>query len=189
MFKQLVRKNRSYRRFDGTVRISKLQINQLVGLARLCPSAGNLQQLRYYCSIAPKTNTLIFQHVSWAAYLEDWPGPLHGERPTAYIVLLGPKDISKHLLIDTGIAAQTITLGATEMGLGGCQLASFDKEELHSALNLPDELEIVLVLALGKPVEQVVIEKVTDPDDIEYWNDEFEIHHVPKRALKDLIVK
>jgi nitroreductase len=188
MLKKLVKQNRSYRRFDGTVRITKKQINQLLDLARLCPSAGNLQLLRYFYSITPKTNALIFQHVSWAAYLKDWDGPLHGEQPTAYIVVLGPVKIFKHLLIDTGIAAQTILLGATELGLGGCQLASFQQKELHKVLNLPKELEILLVLALGKPVEQVVIEKVTDPEDIEYWRDEYEIHHVPKRALKDIII-
>ncbi len=188
MLKQLVKKTRSYRRFDGTVRINKTQIRQLINLARLCPSAANLQQIRYYYSITHNTNDIIFKNVSWAAYLKDWNGPKHGEQPTAYVVMLGPKNISKHLLIDTGIAAQTIMLGATELGLGGCQLASFRKDELHQALELPAELEIILILALGKPVEQVVVEKVIDPEDIEYWRDEFEVHHVPKRALKDLII-
>ena len=188
MLKQLVKTNRSYRRFDGSVKISKKQINVMLNLARLCPSAANLQQLRFFYSITKKTNELIYQHLSWAAYLKDWHGPKHGERPTGYIILLGPKNISKHLLIDTGIAAQTILLGATEMGLGGCQIASVKKDELHKELDLPQNLEIILVLALGKPVEQVVIEKVIDPDDIEYWHDEFEVHHVPKRALKDLII-
>jgi len=188
MFKNLVKKNRSYRRFDGSVKISKKQIRQLLELARLCPSAANLQQLRYYFSILKKTNDIIYQHISWAAYLKDWHGPKHGERPTGYIIMLGPVIISKHLLMDTGIAAQTILLGATEMGLGGCQMASVKKDELHKALSLPQDLEIILVLALGKPVEQVVIEKVIDPDDIEYYRDEFEVHHVPKRSLKDLII-
>ena len=121
--------------------------------------------------------------------MKDWEGPQHGERPTGYIIILGPAKVSKHLLIDTGIVSQTILLGAAEMGLGGCQVASVKKEDLHLALNLPASLEIILVIALGKPVEQVVIEKVVDPDDIEYWRDEFEIHHVPKRALKDLIIR
>jgi nitroreductase len=188
MLKKLVRQNRSYRRFDGTVKITKKQINQMLELARLCPSAANLQQLRFFYSITPKLNALIFPHLSWAAYLKDWSGPKHGEQPTGYILILGPVKISKHLLIDVGIAAQTILLGATELGLGGCQIASIDKHKLHKALNLPADLEVILVLALGRPVEQVVIEKVIDPEDIEYWRDEFEVHHVPKRALKDLII-
>jgi nitroreductase len=92
------------------------------------------------------------------------------------------------MLMDVGIAAHTILLGAAELGMGGCQIASADKDELHKLLNLPESLAIMLVLALGKPVEQVVIEKVIDPDDIEYWRDEYYVHHVPKRALKDIII-
>jgi nitroreductase len=188
MLKQLVRKNRSYRRFDESIKLNKKQINQMLNLARICPSAANLQQLRYYYSISKKTNDIIFNNISWAAYLKDWHGPKNGERPTGYIILLGPSQISKHLLIDTGIAAQTILLGATEQGLGGCQIASFKKDELQKALCLPNNLEIILVIALGKPVEQIVLEKVIDPDDIEYYRDEFEVHHVPKRALRDLLI-
>lgn len=188
MFKKLLKANRSYRRFDESIRITKKQITSLIDLTRFCPSAGNLQQLRYFYSIDKKINKLIFPWLSWGAYLREWNGPQDGERPTAYIIMLGPKDISKHLLMDTGIAAQTMLLGAVELGLGGCQIASARKDELHDALNLPPDLEIILVLAIGKPAEQVVIEKVIDPEDIEYWRDEFSVHHVPKRALKDIIV-
>lgn len=188
MFKKLLKANRSFRRFDESVRITKKQVTQLIDLTRFCPSAGNMQQLRYFYSIDKHTNKLIFPLLSWAAYLRDWDGPLDGERPTAYIILLGPTDISRHMCMDTGIAAHTILLGAAELGLGGCQIASAHKEKLHIALKLPPELEIILVLAIGKPAEQVVLEKVIDPEDIEYWRDEFSVHHVPKRALKDIIV-
>jgi nitroreductase len=188
MFKKLMKANRSFRRFDESVRLSKKQITGLIDLTRFCPSAGNLQQLRYFYSIDKRTNQIIFPQLAWAAYLREWDGPLDGERPTAYIVMLGPKEISKYLLIDTGIAAQTILLGAVEMGFGGCQIASAKKDELHKALALPDHLEVILVLAIGKPVEQIVLEKVIDPEDIEYWRDEFAVHHVPKRALKDIII-
>jgi len=188
LLKQLVRNNRSYRRFDASVKITKRQIYQLINLARLCPSAANQQNLRFFYSINPDDNAIIFQHVAWAAYLKDWHGPKPAERPSAYILILGPKNISQNTLIDTGIAAQTILLGATEIGLGGCMLGSARKEELHEALNLPSDLEIILGIALGKPAEKVVLEKVTDPDNIQYWRDESGVHHVPKRALKDLII-
>lgn len=188
MLKKLLKTNRSIRRFDESIRITKKQITSLIDLSRFCPSAGNLQQIKYFFSIDKKTNKLIFPLLSWAAYLRTWDGPLDGERPTAYIIMLGPRDVSKHHLIDVGIAAHTILLGAVEMGLGGCQIASAQKDELHEALSLPDDLEIMLVLALGKPAEQVVIEKIVDPDDVEYWRDEFSVHHVPKRALKDIII-
>ncbi|MBM4404294.1 MAG: nitroreductase, partial [Candidatus Cloacimonetes bacterium] len=59
---------------------------------------------------------------------------------------------------------------------------------LHSKLHLPEELDILLVVALGKPAEKVMIDEVSDPDDMEYWRDEDDVHHVPKRSLDDLII-
>ncbi|MGI6197630.1 MAG: nitroreductase family protein, partial [Candidatus Cloacimonadaceae bacterium] len=81
-----------------------------------------------------------------------------------------------------------ILLGAAEKGLGGCILGSVNRQEIQERLGIPEGMEVSLVLALGKPAEKVVIEDVTDPDDIEYWRDPDNVHHVPKRALDDLII-
>ncbi len=188
MFRELVAMNRSYRRFVADVPVTAEQMTSLIGLARLCPSAANLQQLRFYFSVEKHTNEIIFPHLSWAGYLRYWDGPDLHERPSGYIIILSPVSFTKFHLIDAGIMAQTMLLGAVEMGLGGCQIASVKKAELHSELKLPDELEIVLVLAIGKPGEQVVVEDITDPDDVEYWRDAEGVHHVPKRSVTDLII-
>lgn len=66
-------------------------------------------------------------------------------------------------------------------------IGSVQREPLRRALNLPERYEILLVLALGKPVETVVLEAAKDGD-IRYWRDEHGIHHVPKRSLKDVWV-
>ena len=79
-------------------------------------------------------------------------------------------------------------LGATEAGLGGCIIASIKREELSNELSIPDNFEILLVLALGKPVENVIIEDIKD-DDVKYWRDSNNNHHVPKRSLNELIIK
>jgi len=138
---------------------------------------------------APKRCEQIFPHLKWAAYLNYWDGPSAGERPSAYIIILAPANATKFHHIDTGIAAQTMLLGATELGFGGCMMASLDKTSIQAAFFLPPELEISLVIALGKPVETVVIEDVTDQDDIEYWRDDQGVHHVPKRTLSELILE
>ncbi|MBM4404078.1 MAG: nitroreductase family protein, partial [Candidatus Cloacimonetes bacterium] len=183
MLKDLIRSNRSYRRFDARHLIDQDTLTDLIALARLSASAGNLQNLRFYLSCTPQTNDVIFPHLRWAAYLRYWKGPAEEERPTAYILLLGPEQVSKFHHYDAGIAAQSITLGAAEKSLGACLIASFDREELHSKLHLPEELDILLVVALGKPAEKVMIDEVSDPDDMEYWRDEDDVHHVPKRSL------
>lgn len=188
MIDDLVRKSRSYRRFYQDAAIGVETLRELVGLAILSPSAANLQPLKYLLSCDPQKNGLVFSHLAWAAYLKDWPGPEEGERPSAYIIILGDAEISKSIGCDHGIAAQTILLGATEKGLGGCMLASIQKQALRNDLNIPSRYEILLVVALGKPKETVIIETVGPDGDIKYWRDSEGMHHVPKRPLDEIII-
>lgn len=188
MLYDLIRKNRSYRRFDETYLIDETTLRELVELARLSPSAANRQPLKYRLITDAETRAKVFPLLRWAGYLKTWPGPAEGERPTAYIVVLGDTSITPNVGVDPGIAMQSIMLGATEKGLGGCIIASFDKEALRQMLQVPERYELLYVLALGKPVEQVVIETVGPEGDIKYWRDEQQVHHVPKRSLDELIV-
>jgi nitroreductase len=188
MLKELVLKNRSYRRFDQSKEISKETLLELVDLARNSPSGRNLQTLKYFLSVDKTLNSKIFPTLSWAGYLKDWDGPEEAERPSAYIVMLEDGLVGKNLVHDQGIAAQTILLGATEKGLGGCMIYTIKRKELAEILNLNEHIEVVLVLALGVPVEKVIIEPLPANGDIKYWRDENHVHHVPKRSLKDIVI-
>ncbi len=188
MIADLVRSNRTCRRFDEHHRISDKTLTDLVDLARLTASAGNLQPLRYILSSAPAINQKIFACLKWAGYLKDWDGPGPGERPAAYIVVLNDTRISANVDCDHGIASQSIMLGAREQGLAGCILAAINHPKLCKALDIPAEYKVLLVLAMGKPVEEVVIEQTREDGDIRYWRDDRNRHHVPKRRLKDIII-
>lgn len=188
MIRDLIMKNRSCRRFYQEVAIGLETLRELVALARLSSSAGNLQPLKYILSCDPQKNALIFPHLAWAGYLKDWPGPREGERPSAYIIILGDTEISKSFGCDQGISAQSILLGATEKGLGGCIIGSVQRQELRRALSIPSRYEILLVLALGKPGETIVTETVGPDGDIRYRRDSDGVHHVPKRPLDDIII-
>jgi len=184
----LVVRNRSYRRFDESHAVSRVALIELLDTARFTASAANRQPLRYILSADPETNAKIFPCLAWAAYLKDWDGPAPGERPTAYLVLLIDESVSKDWWCDDGIAAQTILLGAVERGLGGCMFGAIQKEKLRAALQIPEHLKIRLVIALGKPVETVVLEDLPPGGDVRYWRDERGVHHVPKRRLEELIL-
>ncbi len=186
--KDLVAKTRTYRRFDESKKIDYNVLEQLVDLARLSPSGGNRQPLRFLLYNKPEDCEKIFPKLAWAAYLTDWAGPVKGERPSGYIIILGDKSIAEVFGVDHGIAAQSIMLGATEAGLGGCIIASLKREAVASDLNIPDNFEILLVLALGQPAETVIIDEIKD-NNIKYWRDKENNHHVPKRNLDDLILK
>ncbi|MFC1500272.1 nitroreductase family protein [Candidatus Zixiibacteriota bacterium] len=189
MLKELIMKTRSYRRFDESVTIEPSTLEDLVDFARCSPSSANLQPLKYVLCSDRETVERIFPHLRWAGYLEDWKGPAEGEHPTACIVILGDTEITSSFSCDHGIAAHAIMLGATEKGLGGCVIGSFDKGGLRAVLGTQESrFEILLVLALGKPIEEVILEDVGESRDIRYWRDEEGRHHVPKRPLEELIV-
>jgi nitroreductase len=187
-FKELVRANRSCRRFHQDHKIERGTLRELVDLARLSASGANKQPLKYILSAEAERNARIFPWLGWAAYLKDWPGPVEGERPSAYIVILGDKNISQNFGIDPGIAAQSILLGATEKDLAGCIIATIKKEKLSQELEISEQYEILYVLALGKPKEVIQIESVGPDGNFRYWRDEQGTHHVPKRALDEIIL-
>lgn len=186
--RELVLKNRSYRRFYQDHAVDQDTLVELVDLARHSASGNNLQPLKFYLSADPQTNALIFPNTRWAGSLKNWDGPEDGERPAAYIVILGDKNITDSFGVNHGIAAQSILLGATEKGLGGCMIGSVQRVVLHRELGLADNLHILLVIALGKPKETVVIDPVGSDGSITYWRDDESVHHVPKRSLDELIV-
>lgn len=185
----LVKKNRSYRRFDENSTIDRETLEELVDLARLSASASNLQPLRYILACDPGTNTRIFPLLSWAGFLTGWKGPVEGERPAAYIIILSVKQLEgAWVKTDLGIAAENILLGAVERGLGGCIIASIQRRQLRSLLQIPTTYHIQLVIALGKPQEKVILETVGSRGDTRYWRGRDGTHHVPKHSLEKIIL-
>ena len=187
-FIDLVKSNRSFRRFDQSVEVGTDTLKQLVELARCSASAANLQPLKYILCSDEAMNKKIFECLAWAGYLKDWKGPETGEQPSAYIVILGDKSITENFRCDHGIAAQSILLGAREMGLGGCMLASINHKKLRPLLGIDSEHEVLLVIALGKPAEKVILENVGEDGSIRYWRGSDGVHHVPKRSLDEMLV-
>jgi nitroreductase len=186
--KNLILKTRSYRRFNEAHNIDYKILEELIDMARLSASGANRQPLKYLVYNSPEDCARVFPSLLWAGYLKDWDGPEPGERPSGYIIILGDKSISEGFGVDHGIAAQSIMLGATETGLGGCMIASIRREQLRTVLKIPERFEILLILALGKPVEKIIIDDIKDGD-VKYWRDSEKHHHVPKRQLNELIIK
>lgn len=189
MISELIKRCRTYRRYYQDVAISRDELLEMVDNARLSASARNAQSLKYYISVNPEMNARVFSCLAWAGYLKDWPGPIEGERPSAYIIMLNDTEISNNYFCDHGIASQSILLTAVEKGYGGCIIASVSREKLRQELSIPQKYEIIQVLALGKPKEIVTLEPLGPDGDIKYWRDENQVHHVPKRSLDDIVLK
>ena len=188
MLIDLIRKNRSYRRFHQEVQVPIKLLHEMVEAARLSPSARNMQPLKYMLFNTPEECERIFPTLAWAGYLKTWPGPAEGERPSAYIVQLADLELATDWWCDDGIALQSMLLTAVEQGFGGCIIGSVQREKLRKILEIPERYKILQVLALGKPAEEVVIDPVSEGD-IKYWRDQSGVHHVPKRSMEELILE
>jgi len=194
MIKELITSNRSYRKFFQEIPVDKETLVSLVDLARLSPSPRNQQALKFMVINDPELNKKVFPLTAWAGAIADWEGPAEGEKPSAYILILGDNSIieknkKSYHEVASGIVAQSIMLGAVEKGFGGCMIAALKRKPLRELLAIDEKFEILLLLALGKPKEQVVLEKMPDNGCFDYWRDEENIHHVPKRSIDEIIIK
>ncbi|MDO5416302.1 MAG: nitroreductase family protein [Lachnospiraceae bacterium] len=189
MLKELVSKCRSYRRFYQEERIGEETLRELADLARMTASTANSQALKYRLVYTEEECAGLFPCINWAGALPDWPGPAEGERPSGYIVICCDLALGKNKMWDNGITAQTMMLGAVEKGFGGCMIGSFQRSEAAAVLGIDQEkYSIDLILALGKPKEEVVVVPMKEDGDVRYYRDENQVHYVPKRALEDVIL-
>jgi nitroreductase len=153
-----------------------------VDAARLSPSGGNLQPLHYVIVNEPKLLKQVFSTLSWAVYLPDY-GPADEEMPRAYIILLLDKN-GRTPVHDASIASMSISMVAYDEG--SCILASVDRTKLKEVLNVPEHLDVALVVSLGYPAEHPIVEPLADGA-INYWLDKDGVLHVPKRDIKYIV--
>jgi nitroreductase len=185
--KDLILRNRSYRRFIQKARITQKQLSSWIDLARLGASGRNAQTIKYITITDEKMCKKIYPNLAWAGYIQDWDGPEEGERPAAYVVMLNDENLGKNYFSDDGIAVQNLLLGAVNDGYGGCIIRAFKNKELRTLLELAENHKIIQIVALGKPIEEIVLEEMKEGD-IKYWRDEKQIHYVPKRKLDEIII-
>lgn len=191
MLKDLVLKNRSYRGFDESRKIGREELVELVEYARLCPSSINKQPFKYRLVFEKKEVEALRKIVKWARGLPDMVLPHDGMHPTAFVVVCLDKNTGETVeryQKDVGIVSQTILLAAVEKELGGCMIGNFSPNAVTEALDLGEDMAPVIVLALGKPMEEVILTEVEIGDSIAYYRDEHDVHYVPKRKLSDILL-
>lgn len=185
MFKDILLKNRSIRRYDQNFTVSRETLLELVDYGRICNSGGNRQPLKYFISYTTEMNATIYKHIGLAGQ------PPEGQRPSAYIIILKDSSLSDYgdPATDLGIAAEVILLAATEKELGGCMIGIINRKGLQRDLQISERYQILLVLTIGKPKENHVIE-VADPNtnDLSAWWDAQGVRHIPKRRLEDIVI-
>ena len=185
--KSLLAADRSYRIFNQSERIPREILEKLVDLTRLCASGRNAQPLRYRLVTSEDECAKVYEWLKWAGYYTDWDGPAEGERPAAYLVQCLDTEVGANCLCDDGLHLQAITLGAAALGYGCCIIKSFNVVEVAAALGIEARYQPRYVLAIGRPAETVRLEPQVG-EEFKYYRTADGVHHVPKRALSELII-
>jgi nitroreductase len=191
MLKDLIRANRSYRGYDENRRVTEEELLDMVDCARLTASSVNLQPLRYYLAWEKEEVDRIQALTRWARGLPELELPHAGMCPTGFIVICQDTRVWESLARfqkDVGIAAQSILLRAAEMGLGGCMIGNFRADEVKEALGLAKYLAPMLIVAIGKPAEKIVLTEISEGESTAYYRDENDVHYVPKHRLEDIVL-
>ncbi|MCI8999203.1 MAG: nitroreductase family protein [Muribaculaceae bacterium] len=188
--KDLLKSNRSYRRFDNSRPIPAEELRELVELTRFCSSGRNLQPLRYRIVTDREECAALYPALKWAGYFSDWDGPDPAQRPVAYLVQCIDTALANDCLCDDGLQLEAITLGAATKGIHGCIIKAFNSAKVTEALEIAERYKPRYVLALGYPAEKV---EIVDTDgsteaDIKYYRDQNDTHIVPKRPLSEIII-
>ena len=190
MFIDLVKKSRSYRGYDETRRITREELTDFVDCARFAPSSVNRQPFRYYLAYEREQLDKIQPLTGWARALPEKKLPYPGKRPTAFIVICQDTALDADLgryQRDVGIVAQTMLLAAAEKDLGGIMIGNFSPEKLSASLELPENIVPMLIVAFGRPDEEIVLTEIAEGESVKYYRDENDVHYVPKRRLEDVI--
>ena len=192
MILDLAKKSRSWRGYDENRKVTKEELEYFIDCARFAPSSVNAQPLMYFPAWEKKYTDVIQPLTGWARALPQMKLPHEGKCPTAFIVICQNTDWDpdlKRYLKDVGIVAQTMLLAAAEKDLGGIMIGNFSPERVSEALNLPDNIVPMLIVAFGKPDEKIVLTEIEKGESTKYYRDENDVHYVPKRKLEDLILK
>ena len=191
MIYDLARRSRSWRGYDESRTVSREELLAFVDCARFAPSSVNAQPLKYRLVYEREELDRLQPLTGWARALPEKKLPYPGHRPTAFIVICQETawaaDLGRYLR-DVGAVAQTILLAATEAGLGGIMIGNFQPERVAEALKLPETVVPMLIVAIGRPDETIVLEEAEPGADLRYYRDENDVHHVPKRRLEDIVI-
>ncbi len=187
MIKEAVTASRTVRTFDESSPVSREMLLSLIDTARLSPSAMNAQPLRYKPVTDKDTVETLVSMTKYGGALPDLKLPPDGHHPTAFIAVCADTEVTgRFAMFDAGLACQSLMLKASEEGIGGVILASFVPEKVAELLSLGERYVPLVLIALGKPDEQV---RLTDADgSTKYYRDENNVHVVPKRRLEDILL-
>ena len=154
-FQKLIESRRSIRKYDGSKKVTKEQIETLIAAATEAPSWKNSETARYYCVLSDEMTKRVRE--------ECLPG-FNRERSENAALLVTTfvhtrAGFDKEGVPDNevgngwGLNNEILLLKAAELGLGSLVMGIRDGEKLREVLEIPESEIVVSVIAVGYPAE------------------------------------
>jgi len=182
----LFEKNRSYRGYKKGFEVKREMLERIVAVNTKIASAKNQQVLRFKLVTQETGADIIVQNMKLGGLLPELHLPFPGTEPNAFIIICSTIAENKFVDIDLGIAAQSMLLKATEMGLNGIMIGAFNKAKITETFKLP--YKPLLILAIGKGNERIKLQTVSEGDKLAYYRNEDGLQFVPKIRWEQLII-
>lgn len=185
--RQAIEKRRTIRKFTNEP-VSVETLRLIIDSARFAAYGANIQPLKFKIITNKEETQMVFDNIKWAGYLKDGT-PKEGEKPSAYIAILGDKTLkpSCQFETDAGAAITNMMLCAVELGYDTCWFGSINRETVSDRLQLSDNLQLLYIMAVGKAAQESEVCEIKDGD-VKYFLDDKGKLYVPKRSLEEIIV-
>lgn len=182
----LMERNRSYRGYQKDFVVKRDMLERIIAVNTKIASAKNQQVLRFKLVTKETGADIIVQNMKLGGLLPELHLPFPDTEPEAFIIVCSTIPENKFVDIDLGIAAQSMLLKATEMGLNGIMIGAFNKAKVIEAFQLP--YEPLLILAIGKGAERIKLQPVDKNEALAYYRDAEGVQYVPKIRWEQLLL-
>jgi len=144
-----IRKRYSCRAYkDKPVEQEKL--NSIFQAARLAPSAKNLQDWRFVVVTDEETKRKLGEAANNQMFIADAGVVIVACSNSDYVMTCG-QAVGP---IDVAIALENICLQAAELELATCWIGSFYPEKVRAILDIPEDIAVIELMALGYPADE-----------------------------------
>ncbi len=186
--KEALKERRTVRLFQQK-NVTDSDLSDMIDAARVTSCASNLQQLRYIVIRDSKLVKDIFPLTAWANLVRPSRTPEWGiSAPRCFIAVIASATANQVIYADAGAAIQSMQLMAWSKGLGSCWLGSIQRDKLKILLKLPDDKQVLYLVAVGYPDEKPIAEDVQEGKSVFYYLDEQQRLHIPKIRMEDVAI-
>jgi nitroreductase len=142
---EVIQTRKSTRNYESTP-VPKETLEKILEAGRIAPSAVNIQPWHFIVVTSQEKRKALSKGM-FAHFLAS--------APVVVALCSDEKASSDWYAVDASLAGENIVLAATAEGLGTCWVGSFEEENVRTILNVPLNLRVIALLAIGYAKDRI----------------------------------